>query len=219
MGERNRLPTILDCHTVISVIHAKNMVFLFPFDSFVITSECNIFPLWEQLILLYRDEICFSVSVSMKCCQSLLPLPSVSQLATSAPITAAHGQPLWASAALNLASLACPHRIKIRLDGRMRVQFVCHTCLQVVWLICVGNGKFPSQILTAFKKIKKNKSLPSSLGLCGKRHSTPMQKSNTSFWSYHKVLTVKNPYKCVPIGCNYGVTFFYRCQLSFSTIR
>lgn len=48
----------------------------------------------------------------MKPCQSLLPLPSVSQLATAAPITAAHGRPLEASAALNLSSSPCPHWTK-----------------------------------------------------------------------------------------------------------
>lgn len=48
----------------------------------------------------------------MKTCQSRLPLPSVAQLATSAPITAAHGRPLEASAALNLSTSPFPHWTK-----------------------------------------------------------------------------------------------------------
>lgn len=51
-------------------------------------------------------------SLLMKPCQSLLLLPFVSQLAISAPITAAHGWLLEASVALNLSSSPCSHWTK-----------------------------------------------------------------------------------------------------------
>lgn len=76
-----------------SKIQEKNMIFLFPFHYFVVTSECDIFPPVRTAdFTLQGRDLFFSASVLMKPCQSLLPLPSVSQLATSAPITAAHGQ-------------------------------------------------------------------------------------------------------------------------------
>lgn len=102
------------------------------FNSISLPLSMTFFDLWEQLISLFGYEICFfSESLLLKPCQSLLPLPSVSQLATSAPITAAHGWPLEASAALNLSSSNPSPLDIIIVDWRMRVQYLlfeCHTC-------------------------------------------------------------------------------------------
>lgn len=144
-------------------------------------------------------------SLLMKPCQSLLPLPFVSQLATSAPITAAHGWLLEACVALSLSSSPCPQWS--RLLGNLGLLCKKQEVLQHVL----------NHILTVFYKMKKRKSLPSAVGLLWTCQSNSLEKSITRFWCCNTVLYYKNMHTCILMCFNYVLIFVFshRCQLSF----